>query len=165
MRKHAVATVRVATGIALFALTACATIAGPSADTDAAAIRQIWASYVAAAETGDSTSWLALWDQGGIQLRPDAPARTYEELLAQVPAAFKARTDANQMKMVIDAQEIVVAGAWGYSRGLYTQDLTNRSTGAKTRVDGKFLTIFKRQADGSWRIYRDCFNSNVAPAK
>jgi ketosteroid isomerase-like protein len=27
--------------------------------------------------------------------------------------------------------------------------------------DGKFLTIFKRQSDGSWKIHRDIYNSNV----
>ena len=30
-------------------------------------------------------------------------------------------------------------------------------------VDGKYLTIFKRQPDGSWKAYRDCFNSNNSP--
>jgi len=59
--------------------------------------------------------------------------------------------------------EIVVTGPWGYSRGTYTQDLTARSTGKTIHVDGKFLTIFKKQMDGSWKIYRDCFNSNVPP--
>jgi ketosteroid isomerase-like protein len=33
--------------------------------------------------------------------------------------------------------------------------------GKEARVDGKFLTIFKKQSDGSCKIYRDCFNSNT----
>jgi ketosteroid isomerase-like protein len=27
-------------------------------------------------------------------------------------------------------------------------------------LEGKFLTIFRRQDDGTWRIYRDAFNFN-----
>jgi ketosteroid isomerase-like protein len=65
--------------------------------------------------------------------------------------------------MAINPLEVVVAGPWAYSRGLYTQDLTSKATGNVAHVDGKFLTIFRKQPDGSWKIYRDCFNSNVPP--
>jgi uncharacterized protein (TIGR02246 family) len=142
-------------------LSSCATTGSQGTEADVAAIRQIWANYVAAAEKGDAAAWLALWDAGGIQMPPGAAARPRPQLDTVIPAAFKARVDANTMKMVIDAQEITIADGWAYSRGVYTQDLTNRATSAVTHVDGKFMTIFKRQADGTWRIYRDCFNSNV----
>lgn len=135
-----------------------------SAETDSTAIKQIWSNYAGFVENGDAVGWLSQWDVEGIQLRPDAPARTKKELDAQVPAAFKARLDANDAKMTINPLEIVINGSWAYSRGTYTQDLTSRSGGKKVHVDGKFLTIFKRQADGAWKIYRDCFNSNVPPA-
>ncbi len=78
-----------------------------------------------------------------------------------MPAQWKARVDASDMVMAINPLEITINGPWAYSRGVYTQNLTNKSTGVKTLVDGKFLTILKRQQDGSWRIYRDCFNSNT----
>jgi ketosteroid isomerase-like protein len=141
----------------------CATTGGKSTDADVAAIKQIWVNYTSAVEKGDSAAWLSQWDNDGIQLRPDAPARTKAELDAQVPGAFKVRNDANDVKMAINPLEIIVAGQWAYSRGMYTQDLTNKSSGQTTHVDGKFLTIFKLQEDGSWKIYRDCFNSNVPP--
>ncbi len=134
-----------------------------SAEADLAAIRQIWSNYAGFVERGDAVGWLSQWDAEGVQLRPDAPARMKNELDAQVPAAFKARFDANDTKMAINPIEIVVNGPWAYSRGTYTQDLTAKSSGKTTHVDGKFLTIFKRQADGGWKIYRDCFNSNVPP--
>ena len=147
--------------IALVALAGCATTAAPNTDADVAAIQQIWTTYATAAAKGDSATWLLLWDAGGIQLRPNAPARPKAQLDAEVPAQWKARTDASDMTMTINPLEITINGPWAYSRGVYTQNLTNKSTGAKTLVDGKFLTILKRQQDGSWRIYRDCYNSNV----
>ena len=71
--------------------------------------------------------------------------------------------DAFDTKMSITPLEIVVMGPWAYSRGVYTQDLAAKSTGKVTHVDGKFLTILKQQPGGSWKIFRDCFNSNVPP--
>ena len=85
------------------------------------------------------------------------------ELDAQVPGAFKARVEANDTKMSITPLEIVIAGPWAYSRGTFTQDLTAKATGQTVHVDGKFLTIFRKQPSGAWKIYRDCFNSNVPP--
>jgi len=146
------------------AIVANAGLAGAqSTATDEAAIRQIWSSYASFVQDGDAAGWLSQYDAEGIQLRPDAPARTRQELDAQVPGAFKARFDANDTKMTINPLEIVINGPWAYSRGTYTQDLTARTSGKAMHVDGKFLTILKKQADGSWKIFRDCFNSNVPP--
>lgn len=135
----------------------------PTGDADAMAIQQIWMNYAAFVEKGDATAWLSQYDNEGIQLRPDAPARAKKELDAQVPAAFKARAEANEVKMTITPLETVVAGSWAYSRGTYLQDLTARATGQVIHVDGKFLTIFRKQPSGTWKIYRDCFNSNLPP--
>jgi ketosteroid isomerase-like protein len=134
-----------------------------SLEADYAGIKQIWINYAAFVEKGESANWLSQWDAEGIQLRADAPARTKKELDAQVPAQFKARFDANDTKMTINPLEIVVNGAWAFSRGTYTQDMTSRSSGKTIHVDGKFLTVLKRQPDGTWKLYRDCFNSNVPP--
>ena len=55
--------------------------------------------------------------------------------------------------------EMTVAGDLAYARGQYVSDrIVN---GAQVRVDGKFLTILRCQADGTWKMYRDCFNSNL----
>jgi ketosteroid isomerase-like protein len=149
---------------ALACIAGCVTTGPVSTDADIAAIKQNFVEYVGAVEKGDSAAWLALWDQGGIQMPPNAPAKTKEQLDAGAPKSFKARVDAGtEVKMVITTEEVIVTGPWAYARGVYTQDFDNKSTGAKSRIDGKFLTVYKRQADGSWRIYRDCFNSNVPP--
>jgi len=149
--------------LALVIVGCATTTTAKSTDADVAAISQIWMNYSAAVETGDAAAWLSQYDKEGVQLRPDAPARTKAELDAQVPGAFKARNTANDVKMSINPLEIIVTGPWAYSRGVYTQDFTNKSSGQATHFDGKFLTIFRLQGDGSWKIYRDCFNSNVPP--
>ena len=63
----------------------------------------------------------------------------------------------------IKIEEVQVAGDWGFARGTYTSSAKPKAGGGNRLVDGKFLTIFKRQPDSSWKIFRDCYNSNVPP--
>ena len=87
---------------------------------------------------------------------PGAPARSKAVLDEVVPNAF---ASGEVLSMNIYPEEINVAESWAYARGTY--DSEREVEGQAVRVEGKFLTIFKRQPDGTWRIYRDCFNSNV----
>ena len=57
--------------------------------------------------------------------------------------------------------ETEVSGDWAFSRGSWTSTLTPKGEGAAFLIDGKFMTILRRQADGSWKLYRDIFNSNT----
>jgi len=131
-------------------------------EADVAAIKEIWKNYRAAAETGNSDLWLSLWDENGIQMPPGMPARGKQVLKEAVPKGWSARKPGTKITMNINAEEITVAGDWAYSRGTYTKTTTPPG-GQTVHVDGKFLTILKRQPDGSWKIFRDCFNSNVPP--
>jgi ketosteroid isomerase-like protein len=67
------------------------------------------------------------------------------------------------MTMTIKVEEATAAGDWGYAKGTYVQTITPKAGGPVTSVDGKWLDILKRQPDGTWRLYIDCFNSNVPP--
>lgn len=120
-----------------------------AADTaeDEAAILEIWSTYSAARVAGDAESWLGLWDEDGIRMPPGVPAVDFATFAPGTPERF-ANPPAS---MEIKPEEIVVTGDWAYSRGTFT---------VNDAVEGKFLTIFRRQDDGTWRIYRDAFNMN-----
>jgi uncharacterized protein (TIGR02246 family) len=122
---------------------------------DEAAIGEIWTAYETARVAGDAEGWLALWDEGGVQMPPGVPARGKDALVVGVPKAFEA-VPASAME--ITPVETVIMGDWAFSRGNYTA--TQTVQGNTVEVDGKFMTIFRRQDDGSWKIYRDIFNSN-----
>lgn len=122
---------------------------------DKVAIRDIWSTYSAARVAGDAETWLALWDAGGLQMPPGMPARGLDVLMVGVPKVFAA---GGVTSMTIDPIEIEVAGDWAYTRGAYASERI--VDGNPVMVDGKFMTILRRQDDGSWKIYRDIFNSN-----
>ncbi len=54
--------------------------------SDQAAIRDIWQTYQTAWVDGDADAWLALWDQGGVQMPPGAPPREFGALASDVRA-------------------------------------------------------------------------------
>ena len=114
--------------------------------------------YAKAVESGDVDKFMALWAEKGIQMPPNAPAVCGKD---SIRLAMMPLFDGFHLKMSINDQEIKIAGDWAYSRGTYALDMTPKAGGDSIHVDGKALTIWQRQPDGSWLISRDCFNSNI----
>jgi ketosteroid isomerase-like protein len=156
MKKLSVSGLIALVAVTLLFVPGCVTTPEEGSEADVERIRVIWNIYSTARVVGDYEVWLSLWDEEGIQMPPGAPARSKDVLDEVVPKAF---TSGSVSSMNIYPEEIVVAGSWAYARGTY--DSEREVEGKAVRVEGKFLTIFKRQPDGTWRIYRDCFNSNV----
>jgi len=129
-------------------------------EADITAINEIWTQYVATLTAGDLDLWISLWTDDGIRMAPDAPAVIGKE---QIREAMKPAFDQMTFDIAIANKEVRVAGDWAFSRGTGTLSTTPKKGGKTTKIDGKYLTILERQADGSWKIAIDCFNSNVPP--
>ncbi len=115
-------------------------------------------AYTNGLNTGNLNLWISLWDQNGIQMAPDAPSVVGKErILAKYEKIFPQFV----FEIAIKNEETKVAGVWAYCRGTYTISLTPKGGGETGFVDGKYLTILRKQTDGSWKVFRDIFNSNV----
>jgi ketosteroid isomerase-like protein len=60
-------------------------------------------------------------------------------------------------------EDVMVSGDLAVETGTFAWTLQPKS-GAEVKDKGKYLTVWKRQADGSWKIVRDIDNSDL-PAK
>lgn len=118
-----------------------------------AAIAQVWAKYETARNDGDFEAWLALWDPNGLKMAPDRPVIAGTDQM-------RAMIDWGEQDAVLDVQpqETEVFGPWAYSRGVYSMDLRDHRGGVVDHIEGKFLSIFRQQPDGSWLLYRDIDN-------
>lgn len=123
---------------------------------DGKAISDVLVKYAEYVESGDAEAWISLWDVDGVQLAPGAPMSVGR---AAIWMNNKDGFGGGEMKFNIVQQEIVVAGWYGYIRGVYDYVFTPTG-GAAMSFKGKYLTVFKKQFDGTWRIYRDTFNSD-----
>ena len=137
-------------------------LAKADVEADIAAIEEIWDNYVLAQNTGDLELYMSLMADDVIKMPPDKPAFSGKELLREKKEKGYAN---NTYEMAIYNEEVQVDGDLAFSRGTYTVSKTPKAGGDTAYVDGKYLTILKRQADGSWKIARDCYNSNVPPTQ
>ncbi|MBA7581240.1 hypothetical protein ES708_23142 [subsurface metagenome] len=92
---------------------------------------------------------------------PGAPAKIGKE---QIGKAAKPAFDKMNRDITIHIKEAKVYGDLGLTRCTYTLKMTPKAGGETiTLPEGKALTLYERQSDGSWKIIYDCFNSNFPP--
>jgi ketosteroid isomerase-like protein len=79
---------------------------------------------------------------------------------------FRHLWDQADLKMVrLGETEIQACGDQAFARGVVTLSATPNEGGPTTHIDIKFLDVLKKQADGSWKIYIDCWNTNPMVSK
>lgn len=143
-------------------LAGCASQQAPDQAAATAAINQIWKEYSASLNAGNMDRWMALWTDDGVQMPPDEPAVVGNE---RIRARNQRVADQFTFDIGITNEEVRTAGDWAFARGTYRASLAPKQGGKPIPIDGKYMTILTRQADGSWKIHRDIFNSNVALGK
>lgn len=146
--------------ILALATVSCVSTPRYDADADIASISKLWESYALAATGGDATTFATLWTDDAIKMIPNLPVAVGKD---NIMARFKANIAGATSVMTIKVEETVIAGDLAYTRGSYEQVTTSKADGSRMRLVGKFLDILVRQADGSWKITRDCFNFDGPP--
>jgi uncharacterized protein (TIGR02246 family) len=128
---------------------------------DVEKVYQVWKDYGAALREGDIKHWLSLWTQNGVQLLPGEP---YRKGLNQIRSSLQRNFELFVYeKFTAYPEEVQIMGDRAYTHGVYSACLKPVDQGNRVRICGKFLTILKKQVDGSWKIAVDC--SNVNPAE
>ena len=130
-------------------------------NADITAIKEVLNQYAVGCTTGDFDLWMSLWADDGTQMPPDAPAKVgTEEIRQEMKPAF------DDMKMnlaILSIEDAKIFGDLGLTRCVYTLEMTPKAGGETIAAmpEGKALTLYERQSDGSWKIAYDCFNSSV----
>ena len=136
-----------------------ATAAPPVVDVAAVrqAIEQANAKFVEAITRGDSTGIVANYADDAVLMFPGEPAwRGRGEIGAN---GAKLIQSAKFSDMKTNTASVDVAGDYAIETGSFEWTVTAK--GGKPMHDkGKYVTVWKKQADGSWKIYRDINNSD-----
>lgn len=128
---------------------------------DVAAIQGVLDQYAEMVGAGDFEGWLSLWAEDGVQMPPDEATRVGK---AAIRDGMKPAFDAMDMSLTIhEVEDAQVWGDRGLTRCRYSLALTPKSGGGRIDAmpDGKALTLYRRQPDGTWKIVYDCFNSSA----
>jgi ketosteroid isomerase-like protein len=130
-------------------------------EADIAAINEMYDQYSIYVNTGDLDSFISLWDDNAIRMEPDNPSVIGKE---NIRKSFEIPFAVFNIKFSHGSDtELQVANDIAFIRGTYTMSLTPKEGGPTTNFDGKALSINKKQADGSWKIYINIFNNNAPP--
>jgi len=119
------------------------------------AIKEKLRQYAVTINAGDFEGWISLWTDDGVQMPPGTSNRIGKE---QIRKGMKPAFDQFILKMMITNREITISGDFGFARGTFTETLIPKAGGEAEKYEGKYLSIFEKQTDGSWKIARDCFN-------
>jgi len=132
-------------------------------DADVKAIRDVETAWDQAFATKDVDKVGAFYADDASLFLPDAPVVNG---IAAIKAADKPfLSDKNfSLTCASDKVDVAKSGDFGYSQGSLTQTMTDPKTKKVLTVKGKYVTVFKKQADGGWKAVADIWNEDAPPA-
>lgn len=122
-----------------------------------ARVQHLFECYAQAIVSGDEILWASLWDEKAVQLPPGDAAIFGRRAIAK---RFREHCCEVAMEFTVNTEEVRTAGDLAFARGTMLSSAVPRGGGPREFGYIKFLTIFRRQSDGTWRIFRECRNGN-----
>jgi ketosteroid isomerase-like protein len=125
----------------------------------AGAIRAADAAWEKAFTTQDTTAALDAVEPNGSMLAPNAPIATGHDAIRAAIGGFYGMPGMT-LSWEATKAEAAMSGDLGYSQGTYTLSF-NGPNGQPVTDHGKYVTVWRKQADGSWKVVADTFNSDM----
>ncbi len=129
-------------------------------DADVTAIKKHSAAWVKAAQAGDWNTMVAVYAEDALYLPEQAP-------MLQGRAAIRGDFDSSpkMTDLTVVQLEIDGRGDLAFARGTFSFTMAPEAGARPVTVTGKYIEIWKKQADGQWRIVRDIWNTNGQSGK
>jgi len=128
------------------------------AGNDEAAVDNVRLAFNAAYVKGDAQAMGALIDRDAVWMPPtgeqaiigaDKIVARYKKFFEKIRSAFELQPGAIQ-----------ISGQWAFLHGAWHRKDADKQSGQKMIHGGYYLMVFKKQADGSWKIARDIWNDS-----
>lgn len=121
------------------------------------ALRVMDDEFVRNANAGDVETLVSTFYAEDAELLP--PGAPVMRGHAEIRDCWKGMVSAGLNITILEAKRIEESGALAYASGVY--ELTLSPPGGGTIADnGKYIVVYRRQADGSWKAIADIFNSS-----
>jgi uncharacterized protein (TIGR02246 family) len=152
--------------VGLFLLLAgCSETPTPPADTSAADLKAIkdgeiaWSADFASKDPDKIVSHYA---DDATLMKPDTPIVMGKDAIRKAVAQMYA--DKNlAVSFTTTTAQVAKSGDLAYTQGTYSMTRTNPKTKKVVEEKGKYLTVYKKQSDGTWKAIEDIDNAD-APA-
>jgi uncharacterized protein (TIGR02246 family) len=107
-------------------------------------------------EYHDAAGLVALFTEDCVRMPQGGPATVGRLALEAAYRRDFAEVWKTQSKVRLNAEEITLAGEYAFARGADTLIRDGRQVGET----GKWLFVYRREPDGSWKFHWITFNSN-----
>lgn len=150
--------------LALIALGAgCASAEPPDTRAqDEAAIRAAEVAWSATINKKDVDQFVSYYAPDAVVMPPNEPVATSPDAIKKAIAGFMA-TPGLTMTFQSTSVSVAKSGDLAYSVGTYDASATGPD-GKPAQDKGKYATVWKKQADGSWKAVADIFNTDMPMA-
>lgn len=147
-------------------LTGCTSAPAPVANThdaDVKAIQDNETQWLADWASKDAAKIAAHYSDDATLMVPGGPATSGKDAIQKALAGMV--TDpALSMKFQAAKVDAAASGDLGYSQGTYTMTVTDMASKKVINDHGSYVTVYRKQADGSWKSVSDIAVSEVPPA-
>jgi uncharacterized protein (TIGR02246 family) len=94
---------------------------------------------------------------------PDAPVVTGRDAIR---AAMKPGFEDPSFALTGQTTQVEAdkSGELGYAQGAFSVTVTDPKTKKPVTDTGKYVTVYRKQADGSWKVVADIWNSDPRPS-
>jgi len=117
---------------------------------DIAAINELYKQATLACSTGDAELYLSLFTEDAVVMATEFPSYYgKEELRPTIEGVF----DMFNVALSYTVDKVEAHGDWAFASSSFQYSMTLKEGGETITRAGKELDIFKRQVDGSWKIY------------
>jgi len=141
---------------------ACQPGAAPLTDADVATIRALGDVYVEAVIAADADAVAESYADDATEMPPNEPAVTGREAIREkYVAGFS--YGVSSVEFTMTSQEIDGLGCLAYDRGTWTWSGVLPGMTEPVSDTGKYLSIVRRQDDGTW-LYTDVIWNSDTPA-
>lgn len=150
--------------LGLFALTAACTRTVPDRrDADIKAVKGVEAAWVEDIATKDVDKFASYYSDDASLLMPNTPIINGKD---DIIAALKPMLADPKFALTFQSTraEASKGGDFVYTVGTYSMTMSRPNEKTAATDKGKYLTVFKKQADGSWKAVADMMSSDM-PAR
>ena len=131
----------------------------PNTDEVRAAIAAIDKKFMEDVNWGNAAAGAAAYTDDAILMPPNHSPVEGKQAIEKYLAEIGSQLQASNFQLSI--LEVDVQGDTTIVRGTYSSSFTVPGTDAPMEDRGKTLNVWKRKADGSWKLHRDIWNSNM----
>ena len=137
--------------------------AAAGAPVDEAAVRKTVAAadseYAVAFNAGDATKAASFYTDDAVSRPPNSEPQSGKAAIEQgLAGAFKGMGKVSDFK--IDQKDLDVFADHAVEIGSYSFSFTPAGAKAAMKDHGSYMNYWKKQSDGSWKIYRDIIVSS-----